>query len=221
MRALIGLKCFSLVAHGFREGKVGQNGDILLTSAARMSPDIKHQQDRRISVLTCAGYWDLPRPLTIFFEEKSACKVLSSRYCSDFVGFVGPGARFQFSPDTIYGNQSDFESGGQAKHVDGLLQNAWGTAYAFGERVLVSDENNAWSTLYSGAGGPQSLQVIVSPASRERSQARPRNLSTMARVRQNRHLDISLFGRNFRWHDSRLVEFQCLSNPHSGEQLGR
>jgi hypothetical protein len=37
---------------------------------------------------------------------------------------------------------------------------------------------------------------------------------------QNRHLDISLFVCNFRWHDSRLVGFQSLRNAHRGEQLG-
>ena len=49
--------------------------------------------------------------------------------------------------------------------MDGLLQNAWGLAYAPGNPFWISDENDGWSTLYNGAGVPQSLQVIVPPAS--------------------------------------------------------
>ena len=54
---------------------------------------------------------------------------------------------------------------GKAKHMDGLLQNAWGLDYSPNAPFWVSDENNGWSTLYDGAGVPQSLQVIVPSAS--------------------------------------------------------
>ena len=54
---------------------------------------------------------------------------------------------------------------GQAKHSDPLLVNAWGIAYAPSEPFWVSDEGDGWSTLYDGKGNPQSLQVIVPPAS--------------------------------------------------------
>jgi uncharacterized protein (TIGR03118 family) len=54
---------------------------------------------------------------------------------------------------------------GKAKNMDGLLQNAWGLDYAPSAPFWVSDENNGWSTLYDGAGVPQSLQVIVPSAS--------------------------------------------------------
>jgi len=54
---------------------------------------------------------------------------------------------------------------GQAKHTDPLLVNAWGIAYAPSEPFWVSDEGSGWSTLYDGSGNPQSLQVIVPPAS--------------------------------------------------------
>jgi len=54
---------------------------------------------------------------------------------------------------------------GQAKHSDPLLVNAWGLAYAPSEPFWVSDEGDGWSTLYDGSGNPQSLQVIVPPAS--------------------------------------------------------
>lgn len=54
---------------------------------------------------------------------------------------------------------------GKAPHIDPLLQNAWGLAYGPGAPFWVSDEANGWSTLYDGKGNPQSLQVIVPPAS--------------------------------------------------------
>ncbi len=54
---------------------------------------------------------------------------------------------------------------GKALHQDPLLKNAWGLAYAPGNPFWVSDEADGWSTLYDGKGNPQSLQVIVPPAS--------------------------------------------------------
>jgi uncharacterized protein (TIGR03118 family) len=54
---------------------------------------------------------------------------------------------------------------GKAPFTDPLLQNAWGIAYAPGGAFWVSDEADGWSTLYSATGQPQSLQVIVPPAS--------------------------------------------------------
>ncbi len=53
----------------------------------------------------------------------------------------------------------------KATYKDTLLQNPWGLAYAPGEAFWVSDEANGWSTLYSATGAPQSLQVVVPPAS--------------------------------------------------------
>jgi uncharacterized protein (TIGR03118 family) len=54
---------------------------------------------------------------------------------------------------------------GKAKHQDPLLKNAWGLVYSPGGPFWVSDEADGWSTLYDGKGNPQSLQVIVPPAS--------------------------------------------------------
>jgi uncharacterized protein (TIGR03118 family) len=54
---------------------------------------------------------------------------------------------------------------GKAKHVDPLLQNAWGLVYAPGGAFWVSDNADGWSTLYDGSGNVQSLQVIVPPSS--------------------------------------------------------
>jgi uncharacterized protein (TIGR03118 family) len=53
---------------------------------------------------------------------------------------------------------------GKALHTDPLLQNAWGLAYGPGNAFWVSDEASGWSTLYDGQGNPQSLQVVVPPA---------------------------------------------------------
>ena len=54
---------------------------------------------------------------------------------------------------------------GKAKHQDPLLKNAWGLAYSPGNPFWVSDEATGWSTLYDGKGNPQSLQVVIPPAS--------------------------------------------------------
>jgi len=76
------------------------------------------------------------------------------------LGFASSPALAQYKLTKLTSNQP-----GKAKNTDGLLQNAWGLAYAPGAPFWVSDENNGWSTLYDGAGVPQSLQVIVPPAS--------------------------------------------------------
>jgi len=65
----------------------------------------------------------------------------------------------QYKQTNLTSNQA-----GKAKHQDTLLQNAWGLVYAPGSPFWVSDEWNGWSTLYNGAGVPQSLQVVVPPA---------------------------------------------------------
>src|ERR1700674_2736601 len=54
---------------------------------------------------------------------------------------------------------------GKALHTDPLLANPWGLAYSPGAPFWVSDEADGWSTLYDGMGVPQSLQVVVPPAS--------------------------------------------------------
>jgi uncharacterized protein (TIGR03118 family) len=54
---------------------------------------------------------------------------------------------------------------GKAPHTDPLLKNPWGLAYSPGAPFWVSDEASGWSTLYDAKGTPQSLQVVVPPAS--------------------------------------------------------
>jgi uncharacterized protein (TIGR03118 family) len=53
---------------------------------------------------------------------------------------------------------------GKTKYTDSFLVNPWGLVYAPGGPFWVSDNGSGWSTLYSGTGQPQSLQVIVPKA---------------------------------------------------------
>lgn len=76
------------------------------------------------------------------------------------LGFTSSTALAQYKITNLTSNQT-----GKAKHKDPLLQNAWGLVYGPGTPFWVSDEWDGWSTLYNGAGVPQSLQVIVPPAS--------------------------------------------------------
>jgi uncharacterized protein (TIGR03118 family) len=76
------------------------------------------------------------------------------------LGFVSSPALAQYQLTKLTSNQA-----GKAKNTDTLLQNAWGLDYGPNLPFWVSDENNGWSTLYNGAGVPQSLQVIVPSAS--------------------------------------------------------
>ena len=80
------------------------------------------------------------------------------------LGFASSPALAQYKLTKLTSNQT-----GKAKNIDPLLQNAWGMAYAPGAPFWVSDENNGWSTLYDGAGVPQSLQVIVPSGQRQRA----------------------------------------------------
>jgi uncharacterized protein (TIGR03118 family) len=53
----------------------------------------------------------------------------------------------------------------RSKHLDPLLANPWGLAYGPGAPFWISDEASGWSTLYDGSGNPESLQVVIPPAS--------------------------------------------------------
>jgi uncharacterized protein (TIGR03118 family) len=70
--------------------------------------------------------------------------------------FVSGTALAQYTNTKLTSNQA-----GKAKHMDTLLINGWGLAYAPGAPFWLSDEGSGWSTLYNGAGVPQSLQVII------------------------------------------------------------
>jgi uncharacterized protein (TIGR03118 family) len=73
--------------------------------------------------------------------------------------FVSSAALAQYTSTKLTSNQA-----GKAKNMDPLLVNAWGLAYGPGNPFWVSDEGNGWSTLYNGAGVPQSLQVTIPSA---------------------------------------------------------
>jgi len=133
-----------------------------------MSPNIWPLQVRRISVLTCMGYWVLPPPSNQFFylkgeismQRRWARTTALSLWLALALGFVSSSAMAQYKLTNLTSNQT-----GKAKHVDPLLQNAWGLVYAPAGPFWVSDEWDGWSTLYNGAGVPQKLQVTVPPAS--------------------------------------------------------
>ncbi len=72
---------------------------------------------------------------------------------------VSTSAFAQYKLTNLAANQT-----GKALHTDPLLINGWGLAYGPGNPFWVSDEGNGWSTLYTGNGTPQSLQVIVPKA---------------------------------------------------------
>jgi uncharacterized protein (TIGR03118 family) len=83
---------------------------------------------------------------------------------SSLLGFalivISSSALAQYQTTRLVSNLS-----GKALHTDPLLQNAWGLAYGPGDPFWVSDEASGWSTLYTGRGDAQSLQVVVPPAS--------------------------------------------------------
>jgi uncharacterized protein (TIGR03118 family) len=88
----------------------------------------------------------------------SACVAFLLVFASAAVAQAPWGATF-YSPTYLVSDKAG------AKHTDPLLKNAWGVVYAPGSPFWVSDEADGWSTLYDGSGNPQSLQVIVPPAS--------------------------------------------------------
>jgi uncharacterized protein (TIGR03118 family) len=51
-----------------------------------------------------------------------------------------------------------------ANHIDPLLVNGWGLARAATSPFWVSDQGTGWSTLYDGAGNPQTLRVLIPSA---------------------------------------------------------
>jgi uncharacterized protein (TIGR03118 family) len=50
---------------------------------------------------------------------------------------------------------------GKAQHLDSLLVNGWGLAYGPGGPFWLSDEGTGWSTLYTGRGVKEGLEVVV------------------------------------------------------------
>ena len=73
---------------------------------------------------------------------------------------VSSSALAQYQPSFLVSDLS-----GKALHTDPLLKNPWGLVYSPGNPFWISDEATGWSTLYDGKGNPQSLQVVIPPAS--------------------------------------------------------
>lgn len=69
---------------------------------------------------------------------------------------VSKAAMAQYQLKNLVSNQV-----GAASHTDPLLVNAWGLAYGPGGAFWISDEGSGWSTLYTGTGKAESLQVVV------------------------------------------------------------
>jgi uncharacterized protein (TIGR03118 family) len=69
---------------------------------------------------------------------------------------VSSAATAQYQLTNLVSNQV-----GQASHNDPLLVNAWGLAYGPGGPFWISDESTGWSTLYTGGGIKQGLQVVI------------------------------------------------------------
>jgi len=70
--------------------------------------------------------------------------------------FVSSAAVAQYQLTNLVSNKK-----GDAKHTDGLLVNAWGLAYGPGGPFWISDNGSGWSTLYTGEGVAEKLQVVV------------------------------------------------------------
>jgi hypothetical protein len=75
------------------------------------------------------------------------------------VMLVSSAALAQYQLTNLVSNQV-----GAAKHVDPLQVNGWGLAYGPGGPFWVSDQGSGWSTLYTGQGVKQGLEVLIPSA---------------------------------------------------------
>ncbi|MGP0020732.1 MAG: TIGR03118 family protein [Candidatus Sulfotelmatobacter sp.] len=73
--------------------------------------------------------------------------------------FASSAAIAQYKITNLVSNQT-----GQAKHDDPLLVNAWGLARSAGSPFWISDNGTGWSTIYTGAGVKQGLEVSIPSA---------------------------------------------------------
>lgn len=74
--------------------------------------------------------------------------------------FASSVAQAQYHLANLVSNQAK-----AARHMDPLLVNAWGLTYGPGGPFWISDAGSGWSTLYTGTGVKEGLQVIVPSAS--------------------------------------------------------
>jgi uncharacterized protein (TIGR03118 family) len=73
--------------------------------------------------------------------------------------FASRVAQAQYHLANLVSNQAK-----TARHIDPLLVNGWGLAYGPGGPFWISDEGSGWSTLYTGKGVKQGLQVTIPSA---------------------------------------------------------
>jgi len=74
--------------------------------------------------------------------------------------FVSSAAVAQYKITNLVSNQT-----GKAKNDDPLLVNAWGLARSPGSPFWVSDSGSGWSTIYTGTGVKEGLEVTIPSAS--------------------------------------------------------
>ncbi len=70
--------------------------------------------------------------------------------------FLSNAALAQYQLTNLVSNQV-----GTASHIDPLQVNGWGLAYGPGGPFWVSDQGSGWSTLYTGTGIKQGLEVLI------------------------------------------------------------
>ena len=70
--------------------------------------------------------------------------------------FASTAALAQYQLTNLTSNQV-----GSAKHTDPLMANAWGLTYGTGSPFWISDAASGWSTLYTGGGVKEGLEVAV------------------------------------------------------------
>jgi uncharacterized protein (TIGR03118 family) len=73
--------------------------------------------------------------------------------------FVSSAARAQYQLTNLVSNQA-----GEAKKTDPLMVNGWGLVYGPGGPWWVSDQGSGWSTLYTGNGTKEGLEVAIPSA---------------------------------------------------------
>src|ERR1017187_3623292 len=76
------------------------------------------------------------------------------------VMFVSSAALAQYQLTNLVSNQAK-----TAKFMDPLQVNGWGLARSSGGPFWVSDQGSGWSTLYTGKGVKEGLEVLIPPAS--------------------------------------------------------
>jgi len=69
-------------------------------------------------------------------------------------------AAAQYKLTNLVSNQT-----GGGNHTDPLLVNAWGLTYGPGGPFWISDQGSGWSTLYTGNGTKEGLEVLIPSAS--------------------------------------------------------